>query len=110
MRNEELEMRNVNEEMKKCLCDALQKALKGLDSQSERRAALKQLNSYVEHLENVQQMPLLTRLAYWECAYTVFDFLRCNKQLGRTVGPFSDSVRKDVNNVLKNIDFYVPQK
>jgi hypothetical protein len=93
-------------ELKKCL----QMALKGLDSQSERRAALKQLNSYVEHLEQVQQMPLLTRLVYWECAYAVFDFLRRNKQLGRTVGPFSDSVRKDVNNVLKNIDFYVPQR
>ena len=86
-------------ELKKCL----QMALKGLDSQSERRAALKQLNSYVEHLEQVQQMPLLTRLVYWECAYAVFDFLRRNKQLGRTVGPFSDSVRKDVNNVLKKL-------
>ncbi len=93
-------------EMKK----RLQKALKGLNNHHERRAALRQVNNYIAHLENVQQMPLLTRLAYWECAYTVFDFLRCNKQLGRTVGPFSDSVRKDVNNVLKNIDFYVPQK
>ena len=79
----------------------LQMALKGLDSQSERRAALKQLNSYVEHLEQVQQMPLLTRLVYWECAYAVFDFLRRNKQLGRTVGPFSDSVRKEMKEIAE---------
>ena len=68
-------------EMKK----RLQKALKGL-SQHERREAIRRLNNYVAHLEYVQQMDVVMRLSYWECAYAVFDYLRRNKQLGRTVG------------------------
>ena len=86
-------------ELKKCL----QMALKGLDSQSERRAVLKQLNSYVEHLEQVQQMPLLTRLVYWECAYAVFDFLRRNKQLGRTVGKLDAEVKQTLDSVIREL-------
>ncbi len=81
----------------------LQKALKGLNNHHERRAALRQVNNYIAHLENVQQMPLLTRLAYWECAYTVFDFLRCNKQLGRTVGKFDAEIRQVLNDMIREL-------
>lgn len=84
------------------LC-TLQKALKGLDGQRERRAALRQLNNYVAHLEQVQQMPLVTRLSYWECTYAVFDYLRRNKQLGRTVGKLDAEVKQMLDDAIREL-------
>ena len=86
-------------EMKK----RLQKALKGLNNHHERRAALRQVNNYIAHLENVQQMDVVTRLSYWECAYAVLDFLRCNKQLGRTVGKFDAEVKQMLDDVIREL-------
>lgn len=81
----------------------LQKALKGLNNHHERHAALRQVNNYIAHLENVQQMPLLMRLSYWECAYAVFDYLRRNKQLGRTVGKFDAEVKQVLDDVIREL-------
>lgn len=85
-------------EMKK----RLQKALKGL-SQHERREAIRRLNNYVAHLEYVQQMDVVMRLSYWECAYAVFDYLRRNKQLGRTVGKFDAEVKQVLDDVIREL-------
>lgn len=85
-------------EMKK----RLQKALKGL-SQHERREAIRRLNNYVAHLEYVQQMDVVMRLSYWECAYAVFDYLRRNKQLGRTVGKFDAEVKQVLNDMIREL-------
>ena len=85
-------------EMKK----RLQKALKGL-SQHERREAIRRLNNYVAHLEYVQQMDVVMRLSYWECAYAVFDYLRRNKQLGRTVGKFDAEIRQVLNDMIREL-------
>ena len=85
-------------EMKKCL----QKALKGL-SQHERREAIRRLNNYVAHLEYVQQMDVVMRLSYWECAYAVFDYLRRNKQLGRTVGKFDAEVKQVLDDIIREL-------
>ena len=85
-------------EMKK----RLQKALKGL-SQHERREAIRRLNNYVAHLEFVQQMDVVMRLSYWECAYAVFDYLRRNKQLGRTVGKFDAEVKQVLDDVIREL-------
>lgn len=81
----------------------LQKALKGLNNHHERHAALRQVNNYIAHLENVQQMDVVTRLSYWECAYAVFDFLRCNRQLGRTVGKFDAEVKQMLDDVIREL-------
>ena len=86
-------------EMKK----RLQKALKGLNNHHERRAVLRQVNNYIAHLENVQQMDVVTRLSYWECAYAVFDYLRRNKQLGRTVGKFDAEVKQMLDDVIREL-------
>ena len=85
-------------EMKK----RLQKALKGL-SQHERREAIRRLNNYVAHLEYVQQMDVVMRLSYWECAYAVFDYLRRNKQLGRTVGKFDAEVKQVLDEIIREL-------
>ena len=86
------------QEMKK----RLQKALKGL-SQHERREAIRRLNNYVAHLEYVQQMDVVMRLSYWECAYAVFDYLRRNKQLGRTVGKFDAEVKQVLDDIIREL-------
>ena len=86
------------EELKK----RLQKALKGL-SQHERREAIRRLNNYVAHLEYVQQMDVVMRLSYWECAYAVFDYLRRNKQLGRTVGKFDAEVKQVLDDIIREL-------
>ena len=80
----------------------LQKALKGL-SQHERREAIRRLNNYVAHLEYVQQMDVVMRLSYWECAYAVFDYLRRNKQLGRTVGKFDAEVKQVLDDIIREL-------
>ena len=85
-------------EMKK----RLQKALKGL-SQHERREAIRRLNNYVAHLEYVQQMDVVMRLSYWECAYAVFDYLRRYKQLGRTVGKFDAEVKQVLDDIIREL-------
>ena len=85
-------------EMKK----RLQKALKGL-SQHERREAIRRLNNYVAHLEYVQQMDVVMRLSYWECAYAVFDYLRRNKQLGRTVGKFDAEIKQVLDDIIREL-------
>ena len=85
-------------EMKK----RLQKALKGL-SQHERREAIRRLNNYVAHLEYVQQMDVVMRLSYWECAYAVFDYLRRNKQLGRNVGKFDAEVKQVLDDIIREL-------
>lgn len=80
----------------------LQKALKG-QSQHERREAIRRLNNYVAHLEYVQQMDVVMRLSYWECAYAVFDYLRRNKQLGRTVGKFDAEVKQVLDDIIREL-------
>ena len=80
----------------------LQKALKGL-RQHERREAIRRLNNYVAHLEYVQQMDVVMRLSYWECAYAVFDYLRRNKQLGRTVGKFDAEVKQVLDDIIREL-------
>ena len=81
----------------------LKKALKGLESQCERRAALRRLKHYIALLENVQQMPLLTRLSYWECTYVVFEFLYRNKQLDRTVGKLDTEMKQILDSVIREL-------
>jgi hypothetical protein len=81
----------------------LQKALKGLNNHHERHAALRQVNNYIAHLENVQQMDVVTRLSYWECAYAVFDYLRRNKQLGRTVGKFDAEIKQVLDDIIREL-------
>ena len=97
------EMTKCSTQKEPSLLCTLQKALKGLDSQRERRAALRQLNNYVTHLEQVQQMPLVTRLSYWECTYAVFDYLRRNKQLGRTVSKLDAEVKQMLDDAIREL-------
>ena len=72
-------------------------------SQHERREAIRRLNNYVAHLEYVQQMDVVMRLSYWECAYAVFDYLRRNKQLGRTVGKFDAEVKQVLDDIIREL-------
>ena len=73
----------TKEEVKNYMQHALKKS-----SQHERRAILRRVDLYVSHLEYVQQMDIVSRIAYWECAYAVFEYLYRHKQVRRNVGKF----------------------
>ena len=48
-------------------------------------------------------MDVVMRLSYWECAYAVFDYLRRNKQLGRTVGKFDAEVKQVLDDIIREL-------
>ena len=61
------------------------------------------VDNYFTLQEKVQQMSFRLRLKYWACTTVVYFYLQMNKQLGRTVGPFSDSVRETVKEAFHAI-------
>ncbi|MBQ2492311.1 MAG: hypothetical protein II527_03140 [Bacteroidales bacterium] len=71
---------------------------------------LRVLNDYFTLQEEVQKLPLRLRLKYWACTSVIFFYLQVHKQLGRSVGPFSSSVKKNIYKVMANIESYVLQK
>ena len=71
---------------------------------------LRVLNDYFTLQEEVQKLPLRLRLKYWACTSVIFFYLQVHNQLGRNVGPFSSSVKKNIYKVMANIESYVLQK
>lgn len=80
----------------------MQHALKKM-SQHERRTILRRVDLYVSHLEYVQQMDVVMRLSYWECAYAVFEYLYRHKQLGRNVGKFEAEVKQVLDDIIREL-------
>ena len=83
--------------------DALREVLKGLDDAEQRRTVLSELAKYNVFLESVQRLPLRLRLKYWQGSYVIFDYLRRNGQLGRTVGKFDKNVKKIISCALRKL-------
>jgi hypothetical protein len=69
----------------------------------ERRRVVNSVFLFVDFMERVQRMPVVARLAYFEAAYAVFDLLRRNRQLGRRVGMFDDSVKIIITQLLSKL-------
>ena len=88
----------TKEEVKNYMQHALKKS-----SQHERRAILRRVDLYVSHLEYVQQMDIVSRIAYWECAYAVFEYLYRHKQVRRNVGKFDPEVKKTLDDVIREL-------
>ena len=82
---------------------ALREALKGLDRDNGLGAVLRMLADYVDCLENVQLLPILTRLKYYNGAFVMFDYLRRNRQLGRKEGLFDANVMKNLYKVFRRL-------
>ena len=61
--------------------------------------------NFVDYLEQVQCMPLVLRLTFYRVAFHLFDFLRCNRQLGRREGAFDTEMREVIRSILsENLD------
>ena len=80
--------------------EGLRGALKGLDSDKDKRTVLFSLGKYTVFMEQVQRLPQLLKLKYWECAFVIFAYLCRNKQLGRNEGAFDADVKKNLNKVI----------
>ena len=63
-----------------------------LGTTAERREMLVQLNNYLFFLAEVQDHEHHIRLAYWEAAFEVYNYLRKTRQLERRVV----GMRKDI--------------
>ena len=85
------------------LKEALREALKGLDDAEQRRTVLSELAKYNIFLESVQRLPWLLRLKYWQGSYVIFDYLRRNGQLGRTVGEFDENIKEIITCALHKL-------
>jgi hypothetical protein len=88
----------TKEEVKNYMQHALKKS-----SQHERRTILRRVDLYVSHLEYVHQMDIVSRIAYWECAYAVFEYLYRHKQVRRNVGKFDAEVKKTLDDVIREL-------
>ena len=101
-------MKNVNnfEEM----MGAFRYIFRDIEDRQDLMQVLQVLNEYFTLLEAVQKMPLRLRLKYWACTSVIFFYLQTKKQLGRNVGAFDSSVRKNVQKAMKSVEFFVPRK
>ena len=79
-----------------------------LSTTAERREMLVQLKGYLFFLEDVQDHKHHIRLAYWEAAFEVYNFLRKTRQLERRVvgmrRDLVDGMRKELQNLFVELD------
>ena len=80
--------------------EGLREALKGLDRDVDKIIVLFSLAKYTVLMEQVQKLPQLLKLIYWEGAFVIFTYLWRNKQLGRNEGAFDVDVKKNLNAVI----------
>ena len=78
----------------------LRESAEGAKDGLERRRIVDGVFRFVNYLESVQRMPLVTRQCLYRACYGVFDLLRRNRQLGRRVGAFDPEVRKILAQIL----------
>ena len=82
------------------MMEAFRHIFRDTEDRQDVMQVLRVLNDYFTLQEAVQKMPLQLRLKYWACTSVIYFFLQLHKQLGRNVGPFSSSVRKNVHKVF----------
>ena len=74
-----------------------------LSTKAERREMLVQLNEYLRFLEDVQDHEHHIRLAYWEAAFEVYNFLRKTRQLERRVVGMRQDIVKSMHEELRRL-------
>ena len=82
------------------LLSAATAALKKVESVDERARIKSMLFEFCNHLEHVQNMPMMSRLVFWECCYYLFDFLRRRKELTRKNFGFSSDTKAALKQFL----------
>ena len=81
----------------------LRESVEGAKDGMERRRIVDGVFRFVNYMESVQRMPLVTRQClYWAC-YGVFNLLRRNRQLGRREGMFDGRIKTEISRILSKV-------
>ena len=83
--------------------EGLRKMLEGLDKDVDKIIVLFSLAKYTVFMEQVQKLPQLLRLIYWEGAFVIFTYLWRNKQLGRNEGEFDAGVKNNLYFIIDKL-------
>ena len=81
----------------------LREFVEGVKDGLERRRVVDGVFRFVNYLESVQRMPLVTRLCLYHACYGAFNLLRRNGQLARREGMFDAQVKKEISNLLSKV-------
>ena len=81
----------------------LREAAAGVADEAERHEMLVRTCDFLEFMQRVQQMPMVTRLSYYRAAFATYNLLRVNHQLGRRVGAFDDGVYTGIVRILSEL-------
>ena len=71
----------------------LREALKELKGPASREWVCDELTHNIAQLDAEQGKPYVVRCVFWECYYSVFNYLRIHGQLGREPKNFDDDVK-----------------
>ena len=81
----------------------LREAAAGVADEAERHEMLVRTRDFLEFLQRVQQMPMVTRLCFYRAAFATYNMLRVNRQLGRRVGAFDKDVYTEIVKILSKL-------
>ena len=81
----------------------LRESVEGVKDGLERRRIVDGVFRFVNYMESVQRMPLLTRQCLYRACYGVFVLLLRNCQLARREGMFDPEVREAIRSILSEI-------
>ena len=77
-------------------------ACKGMTA-NERKYVKAMAFHFVDYLESVQRMPLVTRQCLYHACYGVFVLLLSNRQLARREGMFDGRIKKEISRLLSKV-------
>ena len=81
----------------------LRESVEGAKDGLERRRIVDGVFRFVNYLESVQRMPLVTRQCLYHACYGVFNLLRRNRQLGRREGMFDGGIKTEISRILSKV-------
>ena len=81
----------------------LKESVEGVKDGLERRRMVDGVFRFVNYLESVQRMPLVTRQCLYHACYGVFNLLRRNCQLARREGMFDAHVKTEITRLLSKL-------
>ena len=81
----------------------LMESVEGAKDGLERRRIVDGVFRFVNYLESVQRMPLVTRQCLYHACYGVFVLLLRNRQLARREGMFDGEIKKEISRILSKV-------
>ena len=81
----------------------LMESVEGAKDGLERRRIVDGVFRFVNYLESVQRMPLVTRQCLYHACYGVFVLLLSNRQLARREGMFDGEIKTAISGLLSKV-------